>query len=221
MPGPTTKPSPATSASSLSRALTLLHLDGVTRRSELTSRLGLTRTATGTVLRELEQLGLVVTRTGGRPGAGTGRPSHGIEPWPQAPMVVAVHVGVETVLVAEAELGAVLGPVTEVPLPDPATPEAVLGLVVDRVRMVLDRATWPCAGVGVSVLPTAVGADDRLWLPTTCSAELGPGANGAGGPARLARTRGAAAGCRQRRQPGRAGGVSGTAPAAARTTCWC
>ena len=158
MPGTTTKPPPVTSASSLSRALTLLHLGGVTRRSELTSRLGLTRTATGTALRELEQLGLVVTRTGGQPGAGTGRPSHGIEIGPQAPMVVAIQVGVETLMAAEAELGAVLGPVTEVPLPDPATPEAVLGLVVDRVRIVLDRATRPCAGVGVA-LPTAVGAD--------------------------------------------------------------
>ena len=158
MPGTTTKPSPATSASSLSRALTLLHLGGVTRRSELTSRLGLTRTATGTVLRELEQLGLVVTRTGGQPGAGTGRPSHGIEIGPQAPMVVAIQVGVETLMAAEVELGAGLGPVTEVPLPDPATPEAVLGLVVDRVRIVLDRASRPCVGVGVA-LPTAVGAD--------------------------------------------------------------
>ena len=150
--------SPATSASSLSRALTLLHLGGVSRRSELTARLGLTRTATGTVLRELEQLGLVVTRTGGRPGARTGRPSHGVEIGPQAPMVVAVQVGVETVRVAEAELGGVLGPVTELPLPDPPAPDAVLGLVVDRVRMVLDRVTRPCAGVGVA-LPCAVGTD--------------------------------------------------------------
>ena len=117
MPGPTTKSSPATSASSLSRALTLLHLGGVTRRSELTTRLGLTRTATGTVLRELEQLGLVVTRTDRRPGARTGRPSHGVEIGPQAPMVVAVQVGVETVRVAEAGLGGLLGPVTELPLP--------------------------------------------------------------------------------------------------------
>jgi len=158
VPGLPTKASPASSVTSLSRALTLLHLGGVTRRSELTTRLGLTRTATGTVLRELEQLGLVVTRTDGRRGAGTGRPSHGVELDPRAPMVVAVQVGVETLLVAEAELGAVLGPVTEIPLPDPPTPEAVLGLVVDRVRAVLDRATRPCAGVGVA-LPSAVSSD--------------------------------------------------------------
>ena len=161
MPGPTTRSSPATPASSLSRALTLVHLGGVARRSELTTRLGLTRTATGTVLRELEQLGLVVTRAESRPGARTGRPSHGVEIDPQAPMVIAVQVGVETLKVAEAALGAVLGPVTEVPLPDPPTPEAVLGLVVDRIRTGLNRASRPCAGVGVA-LPAAVGHDGSV-----------------------------------------------------------
>jgi predicted NBD/HSP70 family sugar kinase len=100
----------------------------------------------------------VVTRTDGQRGAGTGRPSHGVELGPSAPMVVAVQVGVETMLVAETGLGAALGPVTEIPLPDPPTPEAVLGLVVDRVRGVLDRATRPCAGVGVA-LPAAVSRD--------------------------------------------------------------
>jgi len=153
----------------------MLHLGGVTRRSELTARLGLTRTATGAVLRELEQLGLVVTRTDRRSGSRTGRPSHGVEIDPGAPMVVAVQVGVETLVVAEAALGAVLGPVTEVPLPDPPTPEAVLGLVVDRIRMMLDQADRPCAGVGVA-LPSAVGHDGtalnahNLYWPATVPA---------------------------------------------------
>jgi predicted NBD/HSP70 family sugar kinase len=166
---------PATPASSLSRALTLLHLDGVSRRSELTARLGLTRTATGALLTELEALGLVVTRTDRRPGTGTGRPSHGVEFGPQAPMVVAVHVGVETLVVAEAGLGGLLGPVTEMALPDRPTPEAVLGLVADQVRSVLDHAVRPCAGVGVA-LPSAVGDDGsvlaahNLYWPSTVPA---------------------------------------------------
>ncbi len=73
-------------------------------------------------------------------------------------MVVAVEIGVETLLVAESGLGAALGAVTEVPLPDPPTPEAVLGLVAERVGVVLDRTMRPCAGVGVA-LPSAVGND--------------------------------------------------------------
>ncbi len=175
MSGPPTNPPPVTSANSLSRALTLLHVGDVTRRSELTSQLGLTRTATGTLLRELEELGLVVTQTDGRPSAGTGRPSHGVEIGPQAPMVVAVQVGVETLLATEARLGGVLTPVSEVALPAPPTPEAVLGLVVDQIRTVLDRATRPCAGVGVA-LPCAVGADGsalaahNLYWPGTVPA---------------------------------------------------
>ena len=136
-------------------------------------------------------------------------------------MVVAVQVGVETLLAAEAELGGVLAPVTEVPLPDPPTPEAVLGLVVDRIRTVLDRATRPCAGVGVA-LPCAVGADgSALAAHNLLLAELGAGAYGAGRPAQLARARCAAAGRRQRRQPGRAGRGPARRGPRRRTTCCC
>jgi predicted NBD/HSP70 family sugar kinase len=172
VPGPPTPTSPATPTSSLARALTLLHLGGLTRRSELTAELGLTRTATGTVLRELEQLGLVVTRPDAGPGAGTGRPSHGVQISPQAPMALAVHVGVETMTVTEAQLGGRLGPVREVPLPDPATPDAVLGRVVDQVRLRLAAAMRPCVGIGVA-LPSAVGNDgsalaaNNLYWPQT------------------------------------------------------
>lgn len=158
----TPTPVSTTTPASVARALTLLHLGGVTRRSELTTRLGLTRTATGTVLRELEQLGLVVTRTGSGPaetaGPATGRPSHGVALAPTAPMVVAVQVGVQSILVAGAELGGALGAMAEIPLPDPPAPDAVLGLVVDQVRGVLESATRPCAGIGVA-LPSAVGED--------------------------------------------------------------
>jgi hypothetical protein len=61
---------PDRAGSSLSRALTLAHTHRAALRSDFTDQLGLTRTATGLVLRELETLSLVRTGTTGRATAG-------------------------------------------------------------------------------------------------------------------------------------------------------
>ena len=85
---------------SLGRALTLVHTHEVERRTELTRLLGLTRTATGTVLRELEELSLVrsgPTSGDERPGA-TGRPSHAIAVHPEAPAALGLQVQAESLL---------------------------------------------------------------------------------------------------------------------------
>ena len=156
---------PATSSdragTSLSRALTLVHTHRAALRSDLTDGLGLTRTATGLVLRELEDLSLIRTVTAARSEPGvptTGRPSHVIEIHPDAPTVVAVQVQAKTILIAQARLGGVLGPVEEVQLPEPSTPESVLGLIADLLsarHLLSDRAPF---GVGLA-LPSAVGSD--------------------------------------------------------------
>ena len=148
---------------SLGRALALVHTGQVARRRDLTDRLGLTRTATGAVLRELEELGLVRSApSGASAGTATGRPSHIVEIHPSAPAALAVQVQAETLLVAEVALGGTLGPVTELPLPRPATPEAVLTLAADHLATWFETATSRCAGVGVAV-PSAV-ADDGTAL---------------------------------------------------------
>ena len=54
--------SPDRAGTSLSRALTLAHTHRAAHRSDLTERLGLTRTATGLILRELETLSRSVPR---------------------------------------------------------------------------------------------------------------------------------------------------------------
>lgn len=148
---------------SLARALTLVHTHRVDRRSALTDQLGLTRTATGTVLGELERLHLI--RVDSRAGAisGIGRPSHRITIHPDAPVAVGVQLQAETVEFAVVGLGGAVGPVTTRPLPEPATPWAVLGLVADRVRDVLGAERRRCVGVGVG-LPSAVARADGSAL---------------------------------------------------------
>ena len=146
---PTTSPDRA--GTSLSRALTLAHTHRAALRSDLTERLGLTRTATGLVLRELETLSLIRTVTSSRADPGvptTGRPSHAIEIHPDAPTVLAVQVQATSVLIAPARLGGVLGQVDEVPLPESTTPASVLGLIADLLAArysTTDRAPF---GVG-------------------------------------------------------------------------
>lgn len=145
--------------SSLARALTLAHTHQAALRSDYTEQLGLTRTATGLVLRELETLSLLVSAPGTGAGAATtGRPSHAVHLHPDAPTVLAVQVQARSVLIAPARLGGVLGPIDEVPLPEPTTPESVIGLISEVLADRLARADRPPFGVGLA-LPSAVGSD--------------------------------------------------------------
>lgn len=162
------------SPTSAARALTLVHTGAVTRRSELTQLLGLTRTGVGTVLRELDDLHLV--RSGPAAPSGTGRPSHAVTIHPDAPVALAVQVRTGTLLLADAGLGGRLGPVTEVPLPRPATPGAVLDLAATLVAQRVGRGRVVGAGIA---LPSAVGHDGTAlaalnlgWPATVPVAEI-------------------------------------------------
>ena len=112
--------------STLGRAITLIHTGRADRRSDLTDQLRLTRTATGAVLRDLENLHLVHTEVGSRAECGgTGRPSRRVEIHPDAPIAIGAQVHNETIAVLDVRLGGVAGQLVERPLPRPATPEAV------------------------------------------------------------------------------------------------
>ncbi len=146
---------------SLSRALTLAHTRRVALRRDLTERLGLTRTATGLVLRELENLSLIRTGSTTRTDVGvpsTGRPSHTVEIHPDAPTVLAVQVQATSVLVTSARLGGTLGTIDEIPLPERTTPQSVLSLVAELVSARLATTDRPPFAVGLA-LPSAVGSD--------------------------------------------------------------
>jgi predicted NBD/HSP70 family sugar kinase len=139
----------------------LIHTHQASRRVDLTEQLGLTRSATGAVLRELERLSVVRSRASLSstpvPNGGTGRPSHAVEIHPEAPTALAVQVQAETLLLAEVGLGNVLGAVTELPL-SRSDPQAVLTLAVDHLDKRLRRDRHPIFGIGVG-LPSAVDAD--------------------------------------------------------------
>jgi len=142
--------------SSLGRALTQVHL-GEGLRSELTERLGLTRTAVGSLLRDLDALDLVRTSADGLSPGGAGRPSHTVAIAPEAPRALAVQVRVHTVVVAEIVLGAQVVDLEEATLPSPGTAEQVLGSAAVRVADRLESG-HRYVGVGVAV-PSAVGRD--------------------------------------------------------------
>lgn len=150
-------PTPVTS---LGRALTLVHTGQAAQRSVMTEQLGLTRTATGAVLRELERLRLVRTEAGAprRPRSSTGRPSHRVAVHPDAPVALALQVQTETLVIADVHLGGELGTLAEVPLPQPVTPARVLTLAARQLGRRLATLHTPCAGIGVA-LPSAVGDD--------------------------------------------------------------
>lgn len=146
---------------SLSRALTIVHTQRVALRSDLTDRLGLTRTATGLVLRELESLSLIRTTAAPRNDPGgptTGRPSHVVEIHPDAPTVLAVQIQAKSVLIARAGLGGLLGPVEEVPLPEQTAPQGVLELIAELLTARLSSTDRLPYGIGLA-LPSAVGSD--------------------------------------------------------------
>lgn len=155
---PTT--SPDRPHTSLARALGLAHRHQAVLRSDFTEQLGLTRTATGLVLRELESRSLIRTGTAGsRPDVTTtGRPSHTVQLHPDAPTVLAIQVQASSVLVARAHLGGVLDQVEEVPLPEPSTPQAVLCRVAELLTSRLSTGAPLPFGIGLA-LPSAVGSD--------------------------------------------------------------
>jgi predicted NBD/HSP70 family sugar kinase len=140
-------------AHNLSVMLRHIHRDGALTRTELTQRLGVSRSTVGTLVADLSQLGLVaeVVPSG---GIGVGRPSHVVAPRTGGPVVVAVDIDVAHLTVAAVGLGGVVLGREAVPCePEHSPPRAVVELVVDAVPRVI-AASIPgaaVAGIGVSV----------------------------------------------------------------------
>ncbi len=134
----------------------LVHTGQVSRRSELTERLGVTRTGVGGLLRELEALRLLRTGpdTAHQDRTGGGRPSPTVALHPDAPVGLAVQVQIDGVVIADARLGGRLTDLQRVPLAHPGDPAAVLAVVADLIRARLPADG--CVGIGLAV-PSAIG----------------------------------------------------------------
>ncbi len=142
----------------LGRALTLVHTGAATTRSELTSKLGLTRTAVGHLVGQLADRKLVAIETHPATEGGTGRPSHRLAPHPDGPVAVAIQLHADALSAATVGLGGGRQQVVEQPLPSPAAPGPVLTQVAALAAKLVRSTTRPCIGVGVA-LPSALGDD--------------------------------------------------------------
>ncbi|MGW0516410.1 ROK family protein [Crossiella sp. NPDC003009] len=121
------------------RLLSLAHRHGPLTRADLSRRLDLARSATGSAITELEQLGLIQC---GPPADGPrrlGRPSPQVSVVPR-PRVLAAQVRSRSLSIAAVGLGRAVTDRTEVPLaPDERTPEAVADRLAALARPLLRR----------------------------------------------------------------------------------
>ncbi|HEV2343802.1 MAG TPA: ROK family protein [Actinocrinis sp.] len=157
-------------ANNATRLLTALHRrDGAATRAELTAQLDCGRSAVSYALSDLVERGLVVVdehpQAFAVPGAasGRGRPSHLVTVAPTSPVVIAVHLRVDTLDVGAFELGGrMLRIEREAVEPSPDV-EMTMRRIGRLVRMIAEEAQRPCIGVGVS-LPSPVRATDGYAL---------------------------------------------------------
>ena len=169
----------------LGQLLALINEEGVSSRAELTARLALSRSAMGTLLAELEDLGLVqVDETSPRRRAGVGRPSHVVRIDPDGPVALAVQLQADSFLVADVGLGGSLRDLTAVPLPPEqrADVDSVLDLIIDVAVGRLRQSRRRVVGVGVAV-PGLVSRYDGFvqravplrWVGVPLAQRLGEG----------------------------------------------
>jgi predicted NBD/HSP70 family sugar kinase len=176
-------PAPGTpgndSANNATRLLTALHRrGGAATRAELTADLDCGRSAAGYALADLIDRGLVVvdehpqqpaTPAAGQPsavapsGSGRGRPSHLVRVAATSPIVIAVHLRVDTLDVSTFEIGGTMlrnERETVEPSPDVQTTMHRIGRLI---RLLAESTRRPCVGVGVS-MPSPVRATDGYAL---------------------------------------------------------
>jgi predicted NBD/HSP70 family sugar kinase len=135
----------------LARALQLVHQRGEVSRAEMTHELGLSRTAVGELVSELQQLRLVRAGEPDRRRRRPGRPSPVVGLDPAGPVALAAQLHQSHVALATVGLGAQIISLERADA-DPADPPAVRASLVrwvrDAERLHPDR---PIAGVGVAV----------------------------------------------------------------------
>ena len=136
-----------------------VHHSGELSRAELTSRMGLSRSAIGGLVTELETLGVVEQSAPQGERTGAGRPSMDVRPGPHVVAVVAVDLGVEELDAALVGLGGrVLARVRRTLHPDPS-PDYVCDVLVETAAILVGDAPPGTSLVGVGVgLPGVVDA---------------------------------------------------------------
>jgi predicted NBD/HSP70 family sugar kinase len=145
----------------LSAVLTIVHRAGSITRSELTERLGLSRSTIKALVAELVALGVVTETRPAGARAGAGRPSLVVLPHEAAAHVLAADVGVDRILVGAYRLGGGFTTCRKVQLSGaPPTVAQVTSHVRALVAAVLEHpGVSRVLGLGVA-LPAIVRSSD-------------------------------------------------------------
>lgn len=161
------------SANNATRLLTALHRrGGAATRAELTAELDCGRSAISYALSDLVERGLVtvdehpqqpVAGAAAGAGSGRGRPSHLVSVAPTSPIVIAVHLRVDTLDVSAFELGGTMLRIEREAVEPSPDVEMTMHRIGRLVRLIAEEARRPCIGVGVS-LPSPVRATDGYAL---------------------------------------------------------
>ncbi|GAA4551705.1 ROK family protein [Amycolatopsis samaneae] len=153
------------------RLLALLHHRGPLSRSSATSALGLARSAMGTALAELDELGLVRTTTDTTAASGRGRPSPLVVPAPEAPFVVAAVLRPSCLKVTTGTIGAPIAPprLRSLGARD-VEPERLAVVLADQIGHAIRRQDGRdrvCAGIAVAI-PGALRERDGFVHSSLC-----------------------------------------------------
>src|SRR5215472_7256383 len=130
----------------LGRSLMLIHTGRAPTRSLLTSALGVTRATAGTVVSDLEGLGLITVDDAGPGNGQQGRPSHRLSVAPGGPVALAAEVHADGYRVALVGLGARVIAAQAGLSGLSADPATALAGVAETAARLLAACGRPCVG---------------------------------------------------------------------------
>jgi len=134
------------------RLLAALHQSGSASRAKLTSAAGLARSAAGSAVQELQDLGVLVVRPPAASGETRGRPSPVLELLDDGPWVATCELRPDALRIGAAHLGRTLSATRTLPC-DATTesPADVLARVGRHLSRFIRKTPGPCVGVGLSL----------------------------------------------------------------------
>jgi len=150
----------------LGHALMLIHTGRAPTRSVLTAALGVSRGTAGTLVSELQAMGLIQVQDAGPEADGPhqlGRPSHRLSVDPAGPVALAAEVHADGYQVALVGLGAMIVAAESRTGGIAGDPALALREVAQAGARLLAQAGRPCVGAGLAV-PSAVATPDGVMV---------------------------------------------------------
>jgi predicted NBD/HSP70 family sugar kinase len=146
----------------LGQSLMLIHTGRAPTRSLLTSALGVTRATAGTLVSDLQALGLIRVDDAGPGNGQQGRPSHRLSVAPDGPVAVAAEVDADGYRVALVGLGAQVIAAESGRGGLAADPGRALAEVAETAARLVATAGRPCVGAGLSITSAVASPDGTL-----------------------------------------------------------